>query len=625
MGALCAIACTNTPFEPENTGAVATFKVELANVAENSAESPLPFPSTTPATVDLIVEAVTADGTTLGSYNGAARIRVVPGSIVGGEDRIQLENGRGRVTVAFRYSFDKTRIWVEDVGEDVSSIVECTDGLDNDADGLLDQFDPDCQQGGIAEPGKPDQVATGATGISTEMYFAKPQIRDVQFSPQCTTDTPLGGQNVTIETGALIVTGTTQSGMYVTDLTGPEGGYNSLYLFTFSNPGDVKRGDRLCSIAGNAAEFIANSQLNFPSFVKVEELGRMAVCDPALPDLKGEAGIPDPVVLTAADVAGTSDAAATPEGEFYRFCGEHNRELTGLDDWSDCMAARGTMERDEQRASPIDCARDNFAMEANEHALVAVENVVTSQRFVRCDLNDNGRIERGRGSAEGDCDRECADDPLCSVRLNVEGFGQFSAGIDCTDADPPVCAGRVFVSANDTIGGSAFADMAHATCQDALVGPGDVDCALQENACTEDCRGPIEAYYACLGFQCAPREAVLGSAPSTRTRLRESCADADKQLAATICGQDEDCLSGTCLRSAIGGVCSATCDANTPCPGHWTCGEGGICQPSSQCSPMKFGRLVGHLRQLQPGAGVPSSWVVEPRFINDFVLGANEK
>ncbi len=71
---------------------------------------------------------------------------------------------------------------------------------------------------------------------------------------------------MTIRNGTLITTGTTQSGMYVTDLDGPADGYNSVFLFTFSNPGGVRIGDRLCTIAGNAAEFIANSQLNFPSF-----------------------------------------------------------------------------------------------------------------------------------------------------------------------------------------------------------------------------------------------------------------------------------------------------------------------------------------------------------------------
>ncbi len=39
-------------------------------------------------------------------------------------------------------------------------------------------------------------------------------------------------------------------------------------------------------------------------------------------------------------------------------------------------------------------------------------------------------------------------------------------------------------------------------------------------------------------------------------------------------------------------------------------------------SAVAFGAVIGHLRHLQPGPGVPSAWIVEPRIPEDFVAAA---
>ncbi|MCB9538911.1 MAG: hypothetical protein H6704_21975 [Myxococcales bacterium] len=486
-------------------GTIAWFDIAFSNdTLRGEPDSPLDFPSAVPARATMKLVARDAYGQVARGYEGVARITVEPGEIVGqGNDRVKFVMGEATVNLAWRFSFDEVHIWVEDVGED--PLFDCADGQDDDGDGVADVRDPDCGDGAPdrADTGDPADGtrATQATGISDPLYFSRPRIRDVQFSPRCTTDTPLGGKNVLVETGTLVVTGTTQSGMYVTDLTGGEGGYNSLYLFTFSNPGDVRRGDRLCSIQGNAAEFIANTQLNFPSFVNADfdrngviEPRDLVPCDLPMPELIGPDAVPPPVMLTAAALEGTGGEVPP---DFYRPCGLDGEDLD-IQDGTSCSQARASIPSELRRESVIDCARDNFALEPYEHALVGFSDAVISTRFERCDMNGDGSIDRSRGNPEGVCEEDCSDDPLCTVLLNLEQFGQFSVGVDCQGADGNYqCAGKIFVATRDTLGGTGYDAMASA---------------------------------------------------------------------------------GTF-----------------------------------------YGSIVGHLRQLQPGAGVPSSWVVEPRFIEDFV------
>ena len=506
MGLLATTACRHTEYEappPE----VAYFEIVLSEDSRRgSPEAPEPFPSSIPARATMRLVARTHDGEVARNYNDTARVTVVPGEIVGQRDRVPFVKGEAVFDVSWRFSFDETHIWIEDAGED--PLTDCENGRDDDGDGREDVRDPDCQRGA------PDQARTGvatdarratqATGISEPLYFARPRIRDVQFSPRCTTDTPLSGQNASVETGMLIVTGTTQSGLYVTDMSGPEGGYNSVYLFTFGNPGDVRRGDRLCSIAGNAAEFVGNTQLNFPSFVNADfdrngviTEGDRVPCDLESPEIIGVEAVPEPVRLTAAHLA--PGGGEVPD-DFYRFCGIDGAALS-VDDATDCNAARNAIPSELRRESVIDCARDDFDLEPHEHALVRFESAVVSTRFERCDENGDGRIDRGRGSPEGACEEDCNEDPLCSVLSSLELFGQFSMGVDCQGAPGQwTCAGKAYVSFRDTLGSSGFDPMAE--------------------------------------------------------------------------------------------------------------------------SGKHFGAIIGHLRHLQPGAGVPSSWIVEPRIPEDFVPAA---
>lgn len=506
------------------------FRVTIPSGTQiGKADAPLPFPSAVPAAIALEIEAVDSAGLRLKDFNGIAVVSVSPGQIDATQRRVQFKDGvavnptdpNRPPTVDVRFAYGDTHIWIEDIGEDV--LTECDNGLDDDGDQLKDAADPDCQ---IAS-GPASAKSTLATGISPSLFFAEPRIHDLQYSPRCTTDTPLGGQNVTIRNGTLITTGTTQSGMYVTDLDGPPDGYNSVFLFTFSNPGGVRIGDRLCSIAGNAAEFIANSQLNFPSFENGREDPQHVVegqtikpCNPTQPERVGIEALPEPHVIVAADVTGTS--AVVPD-DFYRVCGPGDTPIAGLDDPTDCAAASQATRNVPRNEQKIDCKRDNFAMEAWEHGLVAVENVTIGDRFADCDLNGDGSIQRGASDTLGEdaCDKACNEDPLCTSELSLEQYGQFAAGLDCA---------------------------AGAT-------PGDADAGVPAAGDTDAALPPA---------QCAAKIYI-----STRDTLGKSGYDVKKHA-----------------------------------------GE-------------KVARIVGHLRQTQPGAGIQTIWVVEPRSPEDFVSGVS--
>ncbi len=471
--ALLLAACGEKSYE-EPLPQIVDFEILFPRGYEvGTAETPLPFPSAVPARVPIRIVARGADGQPFRQFNGTVRLDVEPGEIPRTANRVRVKDGVADATAEIRYAFGPTRIWVEDAGEDPE--LDCANEKDDDEDDLVDAADPDC--GRAREPAPAH--ATQATGISPSLRFAEPRIRELQLAPRCTTDTPLGGETVTIANGKFIVTGTTQAGLYVTDLDGPAGGHNSVFLFTHSSPGDVRRGDRLCSISGNAAEFIGNTQLNFPSFEladtnrnrKIDD-GDIVPCRLVDPGDIDVAALPPPVTLAAEHLLGMGGEVPA---DFYRFCAPGDAEIPGLEDATDCNAARIALGM-AARQSPIDCRRDNFAMEPWEHALVAFDDVTISKHYVECDYNGDERIDRTRGEQalcgevctsagcamicnEGECEKACNEDALCTIEGSLKQFGQFGVGVGCQGDS---CRAKFYVSTRDTLGGAGYDPKAHA-------------------------------------------------------------------------------------------------------------------------------------------------------------------
>jgi hypothetical protein len=145
--------------------------------------------------------------------------------------------------------------------------------------------------------------AVRAFGASPEMTFRSPTIPDIQKpldvnGPTATYCTPFNGKQITVVngtgTGQLVVTSVYPNAYVVTD-TGAQydratdqGGYNSLYVFTFGSPPFfIQPGRVLGRVGGNISKFVGFTELNFP------------YQDPA--SVNDLVQVPEPFVLLASD------------------------------------------------------------------------------------------------------------------------------------------------------------------------------------------------------------------------------------------------------------------------------------------------------------------------------------
>ena len=131
----------------------------------------------------------------------------------------------------------------------------------------------------VEEQAREDRNVRGF-GASPEMTFRSPTIPDIQKpldenAPTATYCTPFSGKQVTIVnatgTGQLVVTSVFPNAYVVTDTGAPydratgQGGYNSLFVFTFGSPPFfIEAGRVLGRVGGNISKFVGFTELNFP-------------------------------------------------------------------------------------------------------------------------------------------------------------------------------------------------------------------------------------------------------------------------------------------------------------------------------------------------------------------------
>ncbi|MFO0671827.1 MAG: hypothetical protein U0235_19760 [Polyangiaceae bacterium] len=84
------------------------------------------------------------------------------------------------MTVDLLAAYGDTRIWAEDLGYEpgnASGKPRCSDGVDNDNDGLVDfPADPGCS----AADDETENPGTFATGAGRPLFFAYPRVADVR-------------------------------------------------------------------------------------------------------------------------------------------------------------------------------------------------------------------------------------------------------------------------------------------------------------------------------------------------------------------------------------------------------------------------------------------------------------
>lgn len=359
---------------------------------------PMPDPSDVNRGLRLVVdlEALAADGSGRVREDRWVRVSARPGKVtlvprpgVAGSD-VLLEGGhREGIELVLTAAFGTTHLWATDVGfvprTRIGQVAACSNGLDDDGDGLIDDGDPGCLDG----TDDSEDAGSGAAGVSVPIQFQNPSLAEVQgFASQ----SPFAGENVTVDRGDLVITRVTSDGMYVTDIADTAGrGYNHLFVFSFNTPTSipdcqedeqeslacstqqalvVRPCDRLGMVQGILSEFYGFTEMNFPTW-------RLVPWDPA----RGACPIPEPPLLDATTLNG----------------------------------------------------KGSLPMEALEAALVRVRNVDLpdpEQDFVNCDQNGDGAVnfrDYGTNTCDSECQcrESCDANPLCLELTQYHDYGQW--------------------------------------------------------------------------------------------------------------------------------------------------------------------------------------------------------
>lgn len=219
----CAAAPTRDRIDPS------FIHVDLVEpTTAGTVEAPLPFSATgrpfgiTVTTYDVKGEAY--------PFNGELTLDVRPGRLAEGT-RATLVDGSWTGTATLEAAFGPARIWARD--EDV------TDG----------------------------RVPGWAAGVSPALQFEFPTIPEMQATDNHETN-QLEGEfaELRIADRQVVVAATDAAGFWVSDLGAAPGNYAGLYVYTFSKPPEeVVVGAQLVSLNGQNSEYLASTQLNFPT------------------------------------------------------------------------------------------------------------------------------------------------------------------------------------------------------------------------------------------------------------------------------------------------------------------------------------------------------------------------
>lgn len=224
--------------------------VELLDDALGSEQDPLPF-SSEPAELQVRVSTLDIDGEPYTDFNGDLTLDIRPGDVEQ-DPKVTLVDGVYEGPVTVKNGFGPTRIWFSDLG-------------DKDVDS-----------------GRP---ASFATGVSDEIWYQLPTVAEMNRDEDTQTN-QLEGEfaELRAEDRDLRISAVGADGFWVLDLMDPPGGFGSMFIYTFSAADhEVQVGRRLSLLNGNNREYLATTQLSFPSYVVTDDPA-VEMPEPALID-----------------------------------------------------------------------------------------------------------------------------------------------------------------------------------------------------------------------------------------------------------------------------------------------------------------------------------------------------
>ncbi len=370
-----------------------SIRVQVVQGDVGTATKRLPITFTDATRFTVRIEALGADGKPDGKFSGFVRLSTKPGTIfqmAGGGVRgrnVQLSGGVAEgVVVDLVATYGDSRIWAEDVGYAPSGADKprCSDGVDNDNDGLVDfPTDPGCA---FADDDT-ENPGGFATGASETLFFQYPRIADVRGVGQGGAATPFPKEQVQIDTGydrgenkfnhSLVVTRIASDGFYVTDIDDPRG-YTSIFAYTFNPPARLGVCDRLVTLSGTAVDFFGFTELSFPAW-SVEE--RVCKKNGDALECNRPCFVPEPRVLALTDLANLKEKLRA------------SASLVRVESKGDVEVR--IAQHFGKGDAPKDGGQYSFTNEASN-----------------CDFNRNGRVEFDRPD-EAECSNACDKDPEC--------------------------------------------------------------------------------------------------------------------------------------------------------------------------------------------------------------------
>ncbi len=376
------------------------------------------------------VEVVDRTGSRDTAFDGWLRVAAKPGNVtdVSGNDvigrSIHVKNGFvENISAKLSRAYGDTRIVVEDIGytpvdANRNPPPQCSDGKDNDGDGLIDfPADPECAFAN-------DDTETGgsfATGASDPLFYKLPRASEVRGAP-AGSSTPFKAQTVQVDTGyredtrdyafTMVVTRLSSNGFYVADLEDdrPEAeriGFSGLFAFNFNTPGNLGYCDRIRRLSGTATEFFGSIQLGYPTWSSVRWSGKPEDCL-----------IPEPFWFKSADLGNVTTKLRYTHSLVRVRSGDY--QITVRENDADVVKQRRSIVRITKNLGPDHPEQNNDG------------SWRISENATNCDFNGDNSIDFST-DPERSCATACQNDVECTEWSNFATRSNFNFIVQDTE------------------------------------------------------------------------------------------------------------------------------------------------------------------------------------------------